>query len=221
MEKNELDDEKRELLHLEIESKTMQIIGLVISNLMVEIENFTVMITKDEFSELEGLLERLTHRNDTHIETFNNVLQIGLFLPFDESFLYSLGRSLTALIDSIEAFGHRLDLHQLPQKVRSHLIEMLNFLDGLLSEVFTWIEERKKPDLKKVQDYENSADICHRNFMKDLYSSDLDFHEFILAKDLNSLLEHSIDLAERMAENVDLLLKVTQISEKDPPTYLS
>lgn len=213
--------EERELLHLEIESKTMQIVGAIISNLLVEVENFEQMVQANKFADLENLLNRLTDRNDALIETFNSVLQDGIFLPYDESFFHSLSRSISSLIDSVEAFGHRIDLHPLPQWVLKHLGEMLKFLENLLQEVFEWTEFNKEPNLKKIQQFENSADDSHRTFMKELYSSELEFKQFLLSKDLNELLEHSIDLAERMAENVILMLKITEISERDPPTYLS
>ncbi|RMG20836.1 MAG: DUF47 family protein [Methanobacteriota archaeon] len=214
-------NENRDLLHQTVEARTIDVFGLVLSNLIIEVENFKKMIENQSMEGLEDLLSRLTERNDSYIELINNIINESIFLPFKETSLYNMARGLSSLIDSIEAFGHRIDLYPIEEWIRSHLDEMLNFLHSILSEVFTWIEDSKTPNLKMVQELENKADDSQRAFMKQIYHKEIDFKQFMLAKDLNSILEQSIDKAEKFSEDLHLFLKTLKLSDQDPPTYLS
>ncbi len=215
-------EEKRKVIEYIKQGKITGLLETIILTMRDTAETLVSLLTQPTNQKLRKQLQILERKNDALATILHDQILSGIFLSIPHFDLKLVYDKIDAITDNYQRAGHRLGLVPLSDWVVEHLQTMIQHSIAQLDLLLDMLRDPTRvPDkLSEVSAVENRADEAHASFLKQLYSSELEFKEHIQAEFLDLTIENTIDDLERLGKALKTILKEIKVSSEDLPPYL-
>ncbi|MBM3330097.1 MAG: DUF47 domain-containing protein [Calditrichaeota bacterium] len=155
----------------------------------------------------------LEHAGDSVTHTIFNELSRTFVTPFDPEDIHLLASALDDILDNIDGASRRFALYKIGV-CPSGVGELAGTLDQAARELaqgIALLKGFKQPDrlreiIRKVNEYENEADVIFARSVADLFENEMDPIAVIKMKEVLVMLETATDKCEDVADVLDTIM---------------
>lgn len=167
-------------------------------------------------AERQGIIKRISeleHKGDDITHTILSELNSTFVTPFDSEDIHKLTSELDDILDYIDGSARRFNLYDVTHCPDS-MVKLIDALCGSISELKRGIPLLRKLShtsglrdvIKRVNDYENEADVIFAGAVADLFKNETNPIEIIKLKEIFVTLETATDKCEDVADVLETIL---------------